>query len=93
MNPLERLLQDDLHHLTDRISAATREGTVTECVSRHPQLLARIQAAESSLTRTRQTLLDEYAVWRAALEGYADLWALADLAAEPPPMCAPRQAA
>jgi hypothetical protein len=83
MNPLERLLQDDLNHLIDLMAATTREGLVADCAERRPDLLAQFAASETRLSTLRRTLLQGYAAWREALEECGDLWALADLAAEP----------
>ena len=77
MNTLERLLQDDLNRLVDRIAAATNEGVVAGSESR-PELLLRLAASEARLSSVRHTLLRGYAEWRDALEDCADLWALAD---------------
>ena len=84
MNTLERLLQDDLNHLIDRMAAAARPGLVTGCEERRPDLLAQLAESETRLSTVRQSLLRGYAAWRDALEECSDLWALADLAAAPP---------
>ena len=84
MNALERLLQDDLNHLIDRMAATTHAGLVTGCGERRPDLLAQLAESETRLSTVRQSLLRGYAAWRDALEECSDLWALADLAASPP---------
>jgi hypothetical protein len=86
MNALEELLQDDLDRLVDRLAATTREGMLAGCAERRPDLLSRLEGAEARLSGVRQELLRGYAAWREALEACADLWALADVAAEPPPV-------
>ncbi len=83
MNALERLLQDDLNHLIDRMAATTHEGLVAGCAERRPDLLDQLAESETRLSTVRQSLLRGYAAWRDALEDCADLWALADLAAAP----------
>jgi hypothetical protein len=80
MNALERLLHDDLNRLIDRVAATTHEGLVAACEERRPDLLGQLADAEARLTAARRNLLEDHAVWRAALEECADLWALADLA-------------
>ena len=83
MNALDRLLQDDVNRLLDRVAATTHEGLISGCVERRPDLLAQLEDTESRLTAARRTLLETYAVWRDALDECSDLWALADLAAAP----------
>ena len=83
MNALERLLQDDLNRLVDRMAATTHEGLVAGCGEWRPDLLAQLADSETRLTTMRQGLLAAYAMWREALDECGDLWALADLAAAP----------
>ena len=79
MNALERVLQDDLNHLIDRIAAATHEGVVAGSGDLRPDLLQQLAASEARLSSVRHDLLKGYVEWRNALEDCADLWALADL--------------
>jgi hypothetical protein len=79
MNALERLLQDDLNRLLDRIAAATHEGVVAGSGDVRPDLVSRLAASEARLGSVRDDLLRGYADWRDALEDCADLWALADV--------------
>lgn len=83
MNALERLLQDDLNHLIDRMAVTTREGLVAGCGEWRPDLLAQLSEAETRLSTARQSLLRGYAEWQGALGECEDLWALADLAVSP----------
>ena len=83
MNALERLLQDDLNRLIDRLAAATHEGLVAGCGERRPDLLAELVDSETRLTTARRSLLDANDMWRGALDECSDVWALADLAATP----------
>jgi hypothetical protein len=78
MNALDRLLQDDLNRLLDRVAAAAHEGMATRARER-PDLAARIDRAEERLSLLRQSLLGGYEEWREALQECEDLWALADL--------------
>ena len=80
MNALERVLQDDLNHLIDRIAVGTHEGVVAGSGDLRPDLLQQLAASEARLSSVRQDLLRGYSEWRNALEDCADLWALADLA-------------
>jgi len=83
MNALERLLQDDLDRLIDRIAGSAREGLLTECAHHRPEVFGRLEDAEARLSGARQDLVARYAAWLDALDECADLWALADLAADP----------
>ncbi len=85
MNALERVLQDDLDRLVDRLAATTHEGMLAECAERRPDVAARLEEAEARLSGARQELLRGYAVWREALEECGDLWALAELGADQAP--------
>jgi predicted transcriptional regulator len=76
MNTLERLLQDELHHLVDRVAARMGQGTVAGI---RPDLKARVELSEARLTGLRAGLLEGYAEWARALEECEDLWALAEL--------------
>jgi hypothetical protein len=79
MNTLERLLQDELNRLVDRIAARAGEDTAAGL---KPDLKARIERSEDRLTGLRAALLDGYAEWARAIEECEDLWALAGLRRE-----------
>ncbi|MEX2223318.1 MAG: hypothetical protein WEG40_16125 [Candidatus Rokuibacteriota bacterium] len=84
MNSLERLLQDELNRLVDRIAARAGEDTAAALKS---DLKGRIERCEDRLTALRAALLDGYLEWTRALEECEDLWAVAGLrkdAAEAP---------
>jgi hypothetical protein len=82
MNPMDRLLRDELNRLLDRIAASTRSG-VAKASARHlPDLRIRLDEAEARLAAKRQVLLEHYAEWRETLEGCEDLWAVAQLELE-----------
>jgi hypothetical protein len=76
MNTLERLLQDELNHLVDRIAARAGQETAAGI---KPDLKARIERSEARLTGLRAALLDGYAEWARALDECEDLWTLAEL--------------
>lgn len=76
MNTLERLLQDELNRLVDRIAARADADTIAGVTS---ELRARMERSEARLSGLRAALLDGYAEWARALEECEDLWALADL--------------
>jgi len=77
MDGLERLLQEDLNHLLDRIASATTEGTASFCLAEESDLASRLGEAESRLSAARLGLLEGYIAWQAALKDCSDLWALA----------------
>ncbi|HEX5529158.1 MAG TPA: hypothetical protein VFZ82_06350 [Methylomirabilota bacterium] len=90
MSQFERLLQDDLNRMIDRIAARAGEGTAAGLKS---DLKTRIERAEERLTGLRAALLDGYAEWGRALGECEDLWALADLRREAPETAAQLRAA
>ncbi|HEV8471354.1 MAG TPA: hypothetical protein VGR82_01150 [Methylomirabilota bacterium] len=72
MNPVERLLYEEVTHFVDRLaSSIPAEGTVT------PTLRTRLDDAEAHLAEARAALMDGYGRWRRALEDVENLWALA----------------
>ncbi|MFI5376277.1 MAG: hypothetical protein ACHQ8D_16725 [Candidatus Rokuibacteriota bacterium] len=81
MNHFERLLQDDLNRLVDRIAARAGDDSAAGLRS---DLRTRIERSEDRLTVLRTALLDGYAEWARAIEECEDLWALAGLRREAP---------
>jgi predicted DNA-binding protein len=79
MNTLERLLQDELHRLLDRIAARAGADTAAGLPL---ELRARIDRAEDRLSTLRTALLEGYVEWARAIEECEDLWALAELRRE-----------
>jgi len=79
MNALDRLLQDELNRLVDRIAARAGQETAAGVT---PDLKARIDRSEDRLTGLRAALLDGYAEWVRAMDECEDLWALAELRQE-----------
>ncbi|HTI55628.1 MAG TPA: hypothetical protein VMC04_15425 [Verrucomicrobiae bacterium] len=90
MNHFERLLQDDLNRLVDRIAVRAGEDTVAGLKS---DLRTRIERSEDRLTVLRAALLEGYAEWARAIEECEDLWALAGLRREAPEAAAQLRAA
>jgi hypothetical protein len=82
MNPLDRLLRDELNRLLDRIAASTKTGVVKVSANQLPDLRARLDEAEARLAATRQALLEQYGGWQEALDACEDLWALAQMELE-----------
>ena len=79
MNAVERILQDDLNRLVDRLAAVT-----DECAEHRPSVQAQLDQTEARLSSLRQELVRGYAEWRKALEECGDLWAMAALGADQP---------
>jgi hypothetical protein len=77
MNPLDRLLREEMSRCVERIAGAYGEGTLPFVTAHHPRLGARIEEAETRLAGLRSGLLENYAAWEAALEEMENLWALA----------------
>jgi hypothetical protein len=76
MNPVERLLQDEITRLVDRIATSVP----SDGVSAHVMTSAarkRLDDAEAQLAQARASLIEGYGRWRRALEDVENLWALA----------------
>ena len=76
MNALERLLQDELNRLVDRIAVGAGEDSAAAL---NPDLKVRIERCEDRLTALRAALLDGYGEWIRTVEECEDLWAVAGL--------------
>ena len=77
MNPVERVLYQELNHLMDRLSATVPVGGLAAARSSVATLGARLDDAESTLAAARASLLEGYGRWGRALEDLENLWALA----------------
>lgn len=84
MNPLERILIEDLRRSLEAIAGNSCEGTLEFISAHHPGLRSRIDKAESQLAAERAGLLAQYARWRSTLEDLENLWALAAWEASEP---------
>jgi hypothetical protein len=79
MNPLDRLLGDDLSRCLDRIAGSYGEGTLGFINAEHVGLRDRIDEADARVASLGSELLERYAAWQGALMDLEDLWALAEL--------------
>jgi len=79
MNPMDRLLQDEMNRLVDRLAASAPEGLAQAVLDRHPELRDRIETAETRMSALRLSMLEGYRQWQSALTEYEDLWALSAL--------------
>jgi hypothetical protein len=77
MNPVERVLYDEVTHLLDRISASVPPGGLATIREVTPTLKSRLDEAEARLAWLRESVLDGYGRWQRALEDVENLWALA----------------
>jgi hypothetical protein len=77
MNPLDRVLHEELTNLVDRLATSVPDGSLTQAVAANPLLRARLDEADAQLAAARASLLEDYGRWRRALEDMENLWALA----------------
>ena len=77
MNPLDRVLYEELTHLVDRLATSVPNGSLAQAAAANPLLRARLDEADAQLAAARASLLDGYGCWRRALEDMENLWALA----------------
>jgi hypothetical protein len=77
MNPVERVLYQELTRLLDRLATSVSEGGLDRIRAANPTLWARLDDAEANLAAARESLLEGYGRWRRALEDVENLWALA----------------
>ncbi len=76
MEPIDRLLRDDLKGLIDRIASVHGKCGASAGLEGDPDLRARIDEAEARLSALRLRLLEDYEEWRLAMEACEGLWAL-----------------
>ena len=76
VNPLERVLNDELTRCLDRLAIATPEGSV-DFAAASPTLKTRLDEAEARLAEIRAAMLTDFGRWRRALDDLENLWALA----------------
>jgi hypothetical protein len=77
MNPVDRILYEELTHLVDRLATSVPNGSLAQAAAANPLLRARLDEADAQLAAARASLLDDYGRWRRALEDMENLWALA----------------
>jgi hypothetical protein len=77
MNPLDRVLHEELTNLIDRLATSVPEGSLTEAAAGNSLLRTRLDEADAQLASARASLLEGYGRWRRALEDMENLWALA----------------
>jgi hypothetical protein len=77
MNPMERLLNDEITRLVDRIACSVPEGDVERMRAISPTLKLRLDEMETTLAGLRSALVEGYGRWGRALDDLENLWALA----------------
>lgn len=77
MNQMERLLNDEVNRLMDRLAASVPDDCLGALGPKGPTLKRRLDEAEAHLAAVRATLMDDYGRWRRVLEDVENLWALA----------------
>ena len=77
MNPVDRVLIEELTHLIDRLATSVPNGSLAQAVADNPLLRSRLDEADAQLAAARASLLEGYGRWRRALEDTENLWALA----------------
>jgi len=62
MNPVERVLHQELTGLLDRLATSVPEGGFESIRASSPTLKARVDDADAKLAAVRESLLDSYAI-------------------------------
>jgi hypothetical protein len=76
MNPVERLLQNEVTQFLDRLAAsASGDGLTSHAMT--PAVRRHLDEAEAQMAQARASLMEGYGRWRRALEDVENLWALA----------------
>ena len=75
MNPVERLLYDEVTRFIDRLATSVAPGAILPTTI--PALRGRLDDADADLAAARAAMLESYGRWRRALEDVENLWALA----------------
>jgi hypothetical protein len=76
MNPVERVLQEEITHFVDRLASSMPPVGVSSHAMT-PAVRTRLDEAEAQLAQARAALTEGYGRWRRALEDLENLWALA----------------
>ncbi len=77
MNAVERVLDDEVSRLMDRLAGSVPGGCL-EAIGGHTLTLRRrLDEVEHQMAGIRASLLESYGRWRRALEDVENLWALA----------------
>jgi hypothetical protein len=77
MNRLERVLNEELEGLLDRLAGSVPGGCLEAMAARNPALRRRLDEVEGQMAALRAAILEGYGRWGRALEDVENLWALA----------------
>jgi hypothetical protein len=77
MNSMERMLNDEITRLMDRLATSVPEGGIERMRAVNPTLRRRLDEMETVLTGLRSDLIGDYRRWSRALDDLENLWALA----------------
>jgi len=77
MNPVDRVMYEELTFLVDRLATSVPNGSLAQATAANPLLRARLDEADAQVAAARAALLEGYGRWRRALEDVENLWALA----------------
>ena len=77
MNPMARVLSDDLSRLIDRLAASIPQGAFERIRATTPTLVTRLDELETTLGNVRASLIEDYARWTRALDDLENVWVLA----------------
>jgi hypothetical protein len=77
MNPVDRVLYEELTHLVDRLATSVPNGSLAQAAAANPLLRTRLDEADAQIAAARTALLEGYGRWQRALEDMENLWALA----------------
>ena len=77
MNPVERVLNEEVGSLMDRLAGSVPGGCLEAIGARTPTLRRRLDEVEQQMAGIRASLLESYGRWRRTLEDIENLWALA----------------
>jgi hypothetical protein len=76
MNRLERVLNEEVGDLLDRLAGSVPGGCLEAVAAHHPGLRKRLEEVEGQMAVVRAAMLEGYGRWRRALEDVENLWAL-----------------
>ena len=82
MNPMERVLSDDLSRLIDRLAGSIPEGAYERIRATAPALAVRLDGLEAVVGNARAALVEDYARWMRALDDLENAWSVAAWRAE-----------
>jgi hypothetical protein len=77
MNPVDRVMYEELTFLIDRLATSVPNGSLAQAAAANLLLRARLDEADAQLAAARTALLEDYGRWRRALDDVENLWALA----------------